>query len=170
MHKPSGCEADQTLPIHNPFPAWNQARTLRAVPFFLDLRKAPCTTIDGCPRLRFIRARATSILEEWSRAASPEARAAVAGDAADLAHIIGQVIAPMAAQLHGSGFAKHFADIAGRLQRLASLPAGLHDGNFPDDAGRQLILDRLDAIEGMLLATLHRRQARRHEAGETEAA
>jgi hypothetical protein len=150
------------------------APALPGVFCFAGVRRNPCSPIDGCPRLRFCRAQAASLVEQFARATTPEARHQAQSLAAFTAHWLNQVDAPLFGALHGPSWRREVEQIAATLQRLAGTEPALHDVQFPDDGGRQLILDRLDAIEDQLRQVLHRREARHHHqagnAGESEAA
>lgn len=124
--------------------------------------KAEVDRLLLCPRLRFVSAFAHSYVEEFRRAATEQARDLATSRALDLAKLVLWVVEPMARDLGRHDHADALHGLAKALTTLAGAHWQEHEVNFPPDDGRQLVLDKLDAIESKMNALLvHQAEQRR---------
>jgi hypothetical protein len=127
-----------------------------------DTNAVPQPNPDLCPRIRYVQARAARIVNEYARATSTQARHASTIEAADLAHLITQVVIPLARESCEAApeqFAAEFQRLADSLMVIARHAEHL-EANYPDDGGRLLLLDRIDEMSAKLERVINRRTAR----------
>lgn len=127
-----------------------------------DTNEVPQPNPDLCPRIRYVQARAARIVNEYARATSTQARNASIIEAADLAHLVTQVIVPLAREGRepaAQQFAAEYQRLADSLMVIARHADRLEQ-YYPDDGGRQLVLDRIDEMSAKLERVINRRTAR----------
>jgi nitrate reductase alpha subunit len=127
-----------------------------------DKNAVPQPNPDLCPRIRYVQSRAARVVNDYARAVSTEDRHAAIIEAADLAHLVTQVIVPLARDSRepaASQFADEYQRLADSLMVIARHADHLEE-NYPDDGGRLLLLDRIDEMSAKLERVINRRTAR----------
>jgi hypothetical protein len=117
---------------------------------------------DLCPRIRYVQSRAARVINDYARAVSTEACLDAIIEAADTAHLITQVIVPLAREIRGPAaeqFAAEFQRLADSLMVIGRQAEHL-EANYPDDGGRLLLLDRIDELSAKLERVINRSTAR----------
>jgi hypothetical protein len=114
---------------------------------------------EGCPHFRFLSGHTYRIIRAFITSTSERHRAIAMIEAADLSHLITQVIEPLAREARGEQYAAELNRLARSLAVVARQGERL-EANFPPDNGRQLLFDRLDGIEVLLRQVLQRRLSR----------
>lgn len=149
------------LLIREPMPACSLPHT----------HQPACSPMDGCPRLRFVRAQVESLLREFAHAVEPDHRAKVQSAAAALAHVVEQVVMPLFGRLHGPAWRLECQAMFDALCVIVRCDPKLHPANFADDDDRwQIVCDRLDSLEVRIRHLVARRNHKAGQSAETEVA
>jgi hypothetical protein len=99
-----------------------------------------------CPHLLYVSGIARSYVNDVARATTKDSRREAIGRCLLIAKLIVNTVQPLARQAGGEDYAAAYGRMAAGLLALAGYDHEEHPENFPDDGGRQLILDRLADI------------------------